>query len=119
MASHQSKEDKVNREVRLAAKRANQAQRRARFKAAVLAAYGGKCACCGETNPVFLCIDHINNDGAAHRREIGQGKAKVGSGGVIHEWLCKHNFPDGFQILCANCNQAKQTLGICPHQLVA
>jgi hypothetical protein len=32
---------------------------------AVYAAYGGyKCNCCGESEPMFLSIDHIDNDGA-------------------------------------------------------
>ena len=29
----------------------------------VLDAYGGKCACCGEEQYEFLCIDHVNDDG--------------------------------------------------------
>lgn len=85
------------------------------YKKAVLEAYGGKCACCGESEQAFLCIDHIENNGAVHRLEIGQGKRKIGSGSVIYRWLVKNNFPQGFQILCANCNLAKQSLGYCPH----
>lgn len=78
----------------------------------VLAAYGGRCACCGETTSEFLTIDHVNNDGAAHRREIG------GYGLSIYRWLRREGFPqDGrFQILCHNCNQAKGLYGTCPHQ---
>src|SRR6266487_243530 len=37
----------------------------------VLQAYGHACVCCGETRGEFLAIDHVNNDGAVHRREIG------------------------------------------------
>ncbi len=33
--------------------------------------YGKKCACCGESIYEFLTIDHINNDGAKHKRERG------------------------------------------------
>ena len=29
-----------------------------------------KCQCCGENHYEFLTIDHINGDGAKHRREI-------------------------------------------------
>ena len=38
-------------------------------KEQVYEAYGGyKCACCGETEPMFLSIDHIDNNGAEERR---------------------------------------------------
>lgn len=80
-----------------------------KFRDEALAHYGRACKCCGETGDIFLCIDHVNNDGAAHRKEIGQG-------GAIFRWLKKNNYPDGFQILCWNCNMAKQILGQCPHQ---
>lgn len=83
----------------------------------MLAHYGSCCACCGEAEPKFLVVDHINNDGARHREEIGQGARKIGSGSVMHAWLVANDFPDGFQLLCANCNMAKQNGG-CPHALV-
>ena len=73
--------------------------------------YGGeipKCACCGESEIKFLCIDHVNNDGAKHRKEIGS----IG----IYGWLKKNNFPNGFQVLCHNCNCAKGFYGKCPHK---
>lgn len=67
-----------------------------------------KCACCGESNIKFLTIDHINNDGAEHRNEIGRSK--------LYSWLIKNNFPEGFQVLCMNCNWGKaQNKGVCPH----
>jgi hypothetical protein len=72
--------------------------------------YGGKCVCCGETEPAFLVFDHVNDDGAAHRREIGGAS-------VLIEWIFRENFPDTIQLLCANCNMAKQfNPGGCPHQ---
>jgi hypothetical protein len=53
-------------------------------------AYGGYiCACCGEMQRLFLCIDHINNDGAIHRKEIGDG----GKGRKMYRWLRQNNFP--------------------------
>jgi len=76
----------------------------------VLDHYGNKCSCCGETNQKFLAIDHINNDGAEHRKIVGQG------GGMLNRWIIKYNFPDTFQILCHNCNMAKEIYGICPHK---
>ena|SRR3990167_3114899 len=74
-----------------------------------------KCACCGESEYVFLCLDHINNDGAEHRRKIsGKNNRTFG----IYAWLRKNKFPVGFQVLCHNCNWAKSHGG-CPHKLVA
>jgi hypothetical protein len=70
------------------------------------------CACCGEKEINFLCIDHINGGGNKHRKEI----SAHGKGGNIYNWLYKNNFPEGFQILCHNCNMAKGAYGICPHR---
>jgi hypothetical protein len=86
-------------------------QKRRRLKDLVYAAYGGySCRCCGETTPEFLTIDHINGDGANHRRIIGR------CGNTLLLWLKKNNFPTGFQILCWNCQWGKRRDGICPHQ---
>lgn len=90
-------------------KRSQQRDRSAARKARVIAEYGGKCACCGEVTLAFLTMDHIANNGAEHRREIGGSRS-------IYWWLIKHEFPDGFQVLCWNCNAAKHLVGICPHQ---
>jgi len=68
------------------------------------------CACCGESIFEFLTIDHMNNDGAEHRRQMEHG------GRTIYRWLIQHDFPKGFQVLCYNCNCAKGHHGICPHK---
>ena len=84
----------------------------------VITMYGGKCACCGETEYKFLAIDHINNDGASHRKLISNNKPRWKIGGAkICRWLKKHNYPNGFQILCHNCNMAKGFYGKCPHHI--
>ena len=71
--------------------------------------YGNQCECCGESNILFLSVDHINNDGASHRKEIGRGR--------INQWLINNNFPPGFQLLCFNCNLGKyRNGGVCPHK---
>lgn len=76
--------------------------------------YGGKCACCGESNVVFLTIDHIDGSGAKHRKKIF-GKARGGTD--FYRWLKNKDYPkDNYQILCFNCNFAKHVLGKCPHQ---
>lgn len=74
--------------------------------------YGSICICCNEANTTFLTVDHINNDGAAHRRGM---KSTTGATD-IYLWLIKNNFPADFQILCWNCNEGKRlNNGICPH----
>lgn len=78
---------------------------------AALQHYGDKCICCGEDEPYFLAIDHTDGDGNAHRKKI----KKYGSG--FFKWLVDNNFPDGFQILCHNCNMGKHLNGgVCPHK---
>lgn len=97
-----------DRESRLASQRALTAT----WKRRAMDGYGGTCACCGEDEIDFLCIDHVNNDGKAHRKEMGT------AGGVtLYRQVVRLGFPDRFQVLCFNCNNAKYQRGICPHQL--
>jgi hypothetical protein len=96
-----------------------QADRNARFRDSharrrrtVIDNLGGKCVCCGETEIVFLTVDHIEGGGNDHRRQLG------GSSQNLYRWLIKKGFPDGFQVLCFNCNQGKHVNGgVCPHQI--
>ncbi len=88
---------------------------RADLKKEVYDHYGSTCQCCGESDPAFLSVDHIGNDGADHRREISNGRHRWGGGERTYNWIKKNNFPDTFQILCINCNWAKSRGG-CPHQ---
>ena len=82
---------------------------RDKYKELVFNHYGRKCECCGEEHIDFLTIDHINGNGEKHRKEINRR---------INDWLVKNNFPDGFQVLCFNCNWGKHiNHGICPHKL--
>lgn len=90
-------------------KRRNRRAYRVKLKRDVLNAYGGKCECCGITEPVFLSIDHIDGGGNDHRKEVG-------SGTQFYQWLRCNNYPDGYRILCKNCNFAVSQ-GTCPHQL--
>lgn len=85
----------------------NKAYRR-RIRLETLQHYGGKCACCGETISEFLCFDHIENNGAAHRKNMVDRS--------IAPWLKRNNYPKGFQVLCHNCNIGKGVNGKCPHQ---
>lgn len=86
----------------------------AKVKDDVFNAYGGyKCACCGETERVFLSIDHIYNDGHILRRNGVHGRSAT----AFYRWIRMHNYPPGFQVLCMNCNVGKhRNGGVCPHQ---
>lgn len=90
---------------------------RARYRslrAEVIQAYGGKCVCCGESQDAFLTLDHVENDGKAHRMELGAGQGSASD--RLYRWARNNGFPERLQLLCWNCNLAKQHLGTCPHQ---
>lgn len=80
------------------------------LRALALMAYGNLCACCGENNALFLTIDHTFNNGAEHRKVLG---GQHSNGHAIYRWLKKHNYPEGFQILCWNCQHGKRIHGGC------
>ena len=84
-----------------------------RYKREAISHYGNKCACCGEKHPAFLTLDHVNNDGAQHRKKIGR------CGTNFYQWLITNGFPEEYelQVLCFNCNQGRRVNGgVCPHQ---
>jgi len=71
--------------------------------------YGKRCVCCGEDNPLFLTLDHINNNGAKHRKETKSGN---------YDDMIKNPNKSKYQILCHNCNSGKHRgHGICPHNI--
>jgi hypothetical protein len=72
--------------------------RRQRDRDAAFGHYGRVCARCGSARQ--LQIDHINDDGAAHR-------ASDPAASTLYRWLRLHGYPPGFQTLCAPCNRAK------------
>jgi hypothetical protein len=81
-----------------------------RLRQQVLAGYGNRCACCGETNSGFLSLDHVNGGGRKHRQELGSAPMV---------WLAaiKAGFPAEYQVLCYNCNLGRQfNGGKCPHE---
>jgi hypothetical protein len=71
------------------------------IKIKIIKAYGGECICCKENILEFLTIKSINNDNK--------------SGGKLYRWLIKNNFPEEYELLCYNCNNAKILFGYCPH----
>lgn len=78
------------------------------------------------TGLAFLTIDHINGDGAAHRKAIygfkqdgtvRSGRGAGGGGYRMYKWLRVSGYPVGFQVLCFNCNVGRHINGgICPHE---
>lgn len=81
-------------------------------KREVITHYGSRCACCRESNLIFLNIDHINRNGSEHRASLGP----KGKGGIhFHYWLRANLYPKGFRVLCFNCNFAIYHQGVCPH----
>jgi hypothetical protein len=84
-----------------------------KIKDEVFEKYGKVCSCCGETEPVFLTIDHVFGGGARDRKSASDKN--------LYSRLKKQGFPPGYQTLCWNCNCAKglrgTTRGICPHEM--
>ena len=89
---------------------AQQRKQRRKMKLAAFAAYGGNvCVCCGETEIAFLSIDHINGGGIKHRKITGAGN-------LFYRWLNRNEYPEGYRVMCHNCNHGREINGgICPH----
>ena len=58
-----------------------------------------KCAHCGFDDIRALSIDHINGGGAPHRKITGND---------VYGWLKRNGFPEGYQVLCMNCQLIKR-----------
>lgn len=86
---------------------------RDKLKHTAIMHYGGyQCACLGGCDVIeddFLTIDHIHGGGSAERR--------AGRCADIYAWLKRHKYPEGFRVLCFNCNCGRARRGgICPHE---
>lgn len=80
------------------------------LKLEAIAAYGGKCACCGEEHPEMLALDHIAGNGKDHRRQASS------TGAQFYAWLRRRGWPrEGLRVLCHNCNFSFGAYGYCPH----
>lgn len=76
--------------------------------------FGNKCACCGEVEPKFLTVDHINNDGHIRRKGDHNGGSNFYKSVV--RAIRSGKPPEDLQLLCRNCNWGKHANGgICPH----
>jgi len=85
-----------------------EAKRRTKRRRRFIETYGGKCTCCGLNNWQFLTLDHIEDDGSVDRN--------VRSDYQIYNCAINNYQPNRYQVLCANCNCAKQWYGECPHK---
>lgn len=79
-----------------------------RIREIAYSGYGGVCACCGEEEFEFLCIDHVNGGGSEDRKKHNTYQ--------IARRVIELGFPGEYQVLCHNCNLAKGFFGECPHQ---
>ncbi|CUR51626.1 protein of unknown function [Nitrosotalea devaniterrae] len=76
------------------------------------------CAFCGEQELEFLSIDHIDG-----KKNIKHPKNL--DGWHLYFWLKRKNFPEGYQVLCRNCNLSKAymnkvtTLSLEPKNILA
>lgn len=64
------------------------------------------CACCGEDALEFLSVDHIDGGGTQHKKKVRH----------VYKWIRDNDFPEGFRVLCHNCNQSLGAYGYCPHE---
>lgn len=70
----------------------------------VIAHYSGgsnKCAHCPENRLAALDLDHINGGGTRERKATGRSSQE------IYRHAIRDGFPEGFQVLCRNCNWIK------------
>ena len=80
-----------------------------RYKTTCIAHYSNntnKCCQCGNNDMDVLCLDHINDDGNTHRKNLNKGVNKGGK--WFYVWLIRNSFPSILQVLCLNCNISKQ-----------
>lgn len=92
-----------------------QRNRRESAKKIVYSHYGNMCVCCGETNPIFLTLDHKNNDGYKFKTD---NKGRTYSSYNRYNNIIKAGFPEDLQVLCFNCNCGRAINGgICPHNI--
>lgn len=83
-------------------------QQRDKIKREVLTHYSKQtvgCTFCGEEEIEFLTIDHIDG------REDAEHPAGF-SGDHLYFWLKRNSFPPDYQVLCFNCNSAKEFMKI-------
>jgi hypothetical protein len=75
-----------------------------------------KCVCCGEDEFSFLSLDHIiDGAGSPQRRDLFGNKFVAGH--HMYRKVRLLGFPEGFQVLCMNCQVGRRDNGgVCPHK---
>ena len=91
-------------------------KRRQDYKRTVIKYYSNdtnQCMCknCNENNLEFMTIDHIDGEGSQERKKLGWR----GSGVNFYKYLIEQGLPDGYRVLCMNCNFSYGVFGYCPH----
>ena len=77
-----------------------------------------ECACCGEKEFKFLTLDHIKGiKNSPDKDHVYKGnRSRIYGSYGTYTWLRKNRFPEGYQVLCYNCNCSKGVYGVCPHR---
>jgi len=78
--------------------------------------YGGlRCICCGEGEFSFLSLDHVSGAGNLERAKLFGDRYQGGH--HIYRALRLKGYPQGYQVLCMNCQVGRRDNGgVCPHQ---
>jgi len=86
---------------------------RSQLKLAFLREFDSTCSCCGEKDPRFLTLDHVNNDGGEHRETLKEHQ--------IMRQAKSDGWPrDKYTCLCFNCNSGRSVNGgVCPHKCIS
>ena len=85
---------------------AHNAEKRRLEKVGVMNHYSNGTMCCvrcGFSDIRALSIDHINGGGTKHRIELGR------TGEAFYRWLRMNGYPEGYQVLCHNCQWIKKS----------
>lgn len=99
--------NRTYREKHKEAIRAENQARHLNVKNKILDHYGNECVHCGYSDFRALQLDHINNNGNVERKAVSKDGQRF-SGWKFYDWVIKQGYPEGYQILCANCNTLKQ-----------
>ena len=95
---------RISEEERAARKRIATAKWADSIRTEMVTAYGGKCQHCGESDPIVLLLDHINDDAKLDKKRHGHH-----GGWMMYRRLRKLGWPkDRYQLLCHNCNYRKE-----------
>jgi hypothetical protein len=95
---------RISEEERAARKRIRTQKWTDEIRLEMVAAYGGKCLKCGESDPIVLLLDHINDDAKLDKKQHGHH-----GGWMMYRRLRKLGWPkDRYQLLCHNCNYRKE-----------